>query len=76
MDEMMQKLSKQMEDQLFAAIVGPPRKQRQTALRARGNGFETVELDDTGNVIEPLRCTCGGMIVIHGPKCPFRYLTT
>jgi hypothetical protein len=59
-----------MDEKIMEAVRGgPPRKQRQTALRARGNGFETVEL-------EPLRCTCGGMIVIHGPKCPFRCLTT
>lgn len=65
-----------MEEQLFATIVGAPRKQRHTALRVRGNGYETVELDDAGNVIEPLRCICGGMIVIHRPTCPFYCLTT
>jgi hypothetical protein len=76
MDDMMQKLAKQMEDHLFAAIAGPPRKQRQTALRVRGRGLETVELDDAGNVIEPLRCTCGHYSVIHRPNCPFAYACT
>jgi hypothetical protein len=67
----------QMHERMMEAILGgSPPKQRQTALRLRGNGFETVELDDSGNVIEPLRCTCGGMIVIHQPQCPFYCLTT
>lgn len=68
MDDIMQKLAKQMEADLFAAIAGPPSKQRQTALRARGNGFETVELDDDGKVIEPPpRCCYGG--ALHAPNC-------
>lgn len=68
MDDMMQKLAKQMEEQLFAAIVGPPRKQRQTALRVRGNGYETVELDDDGKIIEPPPRCCYGT-VLHAPNC-------
>lgn len=68
-------------DRMDAALIdavcgGRSHKPRQTALRARGRSFETVELDDNGKIIEPLRCTCGGMIVIHGPKCPFYCLTT
>lgn len=65
MDDMMQRLAKQMEQQLFAAIAGPPQNRRQTALRARGNGFETVELDEAGNVIEPPpRCwKCGPVLL-------------
>lgn len=59
---------KRIEGQMFAAIVGPIRKQPQTALRARGRGFETVQLDDAGNVIEsPPRC-CNG-VVLHAPNC-------
>jgi hypothetical protein len=46
MSNMMQRLAKQMEQQLFATLTGPPQNRRQTALRARGNGLETVELDD------------------------------
>jgi hypothetical protein len=76
MDDIVEALTKQLEAEMYAAIAGPPRKRRQTALRVRGRTFETVELDDDGKVIEPLRCTCGGMIVIHGPKCPFHCLTT
>ena len=75
MDDMMKKLAKQMEQQLFAAIPGPPQNRRQTALRARGNGFETVELDDAGNVIEPVRCICGSYAIMHRPNCPFYCLT-
>jgi hypothetical protein len=76
-DGIEQKLAKKLED-LFveAAMGGAPRKPRQTALRVRGRTFETVELDDAGKIIEPVRCTCGGMIVMHRPQCPFYCLTT
>lgn len=59
-----------------AMIMGPPRKQRQTALRVRGRSFETVELDDDGKIIEPVRCICGCYAVIHWPPCPFANLLT
>lgn len=55
---------------------GPAPKQRQTAIRARGNGFETVEIGDDGKVIEPVRCTCGSYAVFHRSSCPFAYGTT
>ncbi|WP_291869614.1 hypothetical protein [Bradyrhizobium sp.] len=68
MDDIMQRLAKQMEAELFATITGPPRKQPQTALRMHGNGFETVELDDAGKIIEPPpRCCYGG--ALHAPNC-------
>lgn len=49
-------------DLIDACFGGYPQKQRPTAIRARkhGYGFEVVELDDAGKVIEPeppcLRC--------------------
>lgn len=75
-EQISQRLAKQMEQSLFEQISGPIRKQPQTALRARGNGFEVVDLDDAGSVIEPLRCTCGLVFLMHQPKCPFYCLTT
>lgn len=75
-DDMMQRLAKQMGQELFAAIAGPAQNRCQTALRARGNGFETVDIDDAGNVIEPLRCSCGYYSIIHRPNCPFAYVCT
>lgn len=76
MEQARQAFARTLEAAMVEAMIGGyPKKQRPTALRLRGNGYETVELDDAGNVIEPLRCTCGGMIVIHGPKCPFYCLT-
>lgn len=67
----------EMEAKLLEAVMGgPPRKQRQTALRARGRGFETVELDDSGNVIEPVRCICGAYAILHRPACPFYCMVT
>jgi hypothetical protein len=70
MDDLAQKLAKQIEADLFAAIVGPVQKRPQTALRARGNGFEVVELDDAGNVVEPPPRCCYGT-VLHAPNCKF-----
>ncbi len=58
----------QIKDALYG---GRQPKRRQTALRARGRTFETVEIGDDGKIIEPLRCTCGQLIVIHRPPCPF-----
>lgn len=75
MDDMMQKLAKQMEQQLFETIAGPPQNRRQTALRARGNGFEMVELDEAGNVIEPPPRCCYGT-VLHAPNCKSWSATT
>lgn len=69
MDDMMQKLAKQMEEQLFAIIAGPQRKQRQTALRVRGRSFETVEIGDDGKIIEPPAPCCRGRGVLHAPNC-------
>ncbi len=70
MHGMSQKLAKAIEAEMIAAIVGPVRKQPQTALRMRGNAFETVQLDDDGNVIEPPpRCCYGG--ALHAPNCKY-----
>jgi len=68
MADIMQKLAKQMEAELFAAICGPIRKPQRTALRARGNGFEVVELDDAGKIVEPPPRCCYGS-VLHAPGC-------
>lgn len=76
MNDIEQRLAKEMEAMFMEAVMGgPAKKPRQTALRVRGRTFETVELDDAGNVIEPIRCTCGGMIM-HRPQCPFYCMTT
>lgn len=63
-----QKLAKAIEDQLTTALFGPVRKTRQTALRVRGRTFETVEIDDAGNVIEPPPPCCYGR-ALHAPNC-------
>ncbi|HEY8751614.1 MAG TPA: hypothetical protein VIM11_26770 [Tepidisphaeraceae bacterium] len=77
MSDIERKIAKKLDDLFIEAMMGgPPKKQRQTALRARGRGFETVELDDAGNVIEPVRCICGAYAVIHRPNCPFAYAMT
>jgi len=52
---------------------GRQQKQRQTALRARGRTFETVEIGDDGKIIEPVRCLCGATAIIHNSRCPFAY---
>lgn len=70
-------MAEKMDEAFRRALTGPERKQRQTALRVRGRTtFETVELDDDGKIIEPVRCICGGMIVMHRPSCPFYCMVT
>jgi hypothetical protein len=77
MNDTERKLAERM-DALFMETMlgGKPQKRRQTALRVRGRSFETVELDDAGNVIEPVRCICGRGAIMHQPKCPFYCLVT
>lgn len=62
MSDFAQKIAAQIEADLFAAIAGPPVRQPQTALRVLGRGFEVVQLDDAGNVIEPCR-KCGPVLM-------------
>jgi hypothetical protein len=69
-------LAHELEKVLMQAMMGGPPRRRQTALRVRGRGFETVELDEAGNVIEPLRCICGAAVIHYNPKCPFYCMTT
>lgn len=73
-DEIERELAKRLEAEFMKVFQAPP--QPRTALRVRGGGFEVVELDDAGKVIEPLRCICGSMIIMHRPNCPFYCLTT
>lgn len=76
-DEIRRQLSKRIDDLFMETMLGgKPKNQRQTALRALGSGFETVELDDDGKVIEPVRCTCGHYAVFHRANCPFAYAVT
>lgn len=71
---MIRELAARIEADMFAALSGPPQKRRQTALRVHGTKFETVELDDAGNIIEPFRCHCGP--VMHWAPCPLAYGVT
>jgi len=74
-DDLVRRFAEQIEASLLAAIVGPVQKKPPTALRVRGNGFEVVELDAAGNVIEPPpRCCCYG--VIHAPNCKYWLIST
>lgn len=59
-------LADKMDAALMKAAFGPTvKKRRPTALRLRGRSFETVEIDDAGNVIEPPRpCPkCGPVLL-------------
>jgi hypothetical protein len=77
MNDISERLAKEMEARLTEAMLGgPAKKQRQTALRLHGRSFETVALDDAGNVIEPIRCTCGAWALFHRSGCPFAYAVT
>jgi hypothetical protein len=62
-------LAKKLEGMFMQAMMGGPQPKRpQTALRVRGNGFEVVELDDAGNIVEPPPRCCYGT-VLHAPNC-------
>jgi hypothetical protein len=58
-EEITKHLVKQIERDLWTALLGGPLKQKRTALRHRNGSFEVVELNDDGFVIEP------------APRCPF-----
>jgi hypothetical protein len=68
MDDIERKLAKRIDELFMVEMLGPTRKQPQTALRARGNGFEVVELDDAGNIIKPPSPCCYGR-GLHAPNC-------
>lgn len=69
-------IAREIETKMLEAMMGgPPRKPRQTALRVRGRSFDAVNLDDAGNVIEPIRCTCGS-VIMHWLGCPFYGIIT
>lgn len=63
-DDIAKEMAAKMEAMAMEAMMGPPRKQRQTALRYRWGRFESVELDDAGKIIEPpARCPkCGPVL--------------
>lgn len=66
---------KQIEEALFKAMMGTPRKQPQTALRVTSWGtLETVELDDDGKV--RICCNCGAWSVLHRLDCQFALACT
>lgn len=69
-DDIARAFGKKLEAAFFEAMLGPTRKQPQTALRYHGGQFETVELDDAGNVIEPPPRCCYGT-VLHAPNCRY-----
>lgn len=69
-DEISGWIAKKIEADLFRAMAGPQSSQRQTAIRMRGNRFETVEIGDDGKVIEPPPRCCYGQ-VLHAPNCRF-----
>jgi len=62
-------LAEKMDAALMKQALGGHRKPRQTVLRVRGRTFETVELDDAGNVIEPPAPCCQSWGVLHAPNC-------
>jgi hypothetical protein len=62
MDAFARKLAERIEADLFAVICGLKRWQPQTALQVSGGRIETVQLDDSGRVIEPC-CKCGPVLL-------------
>lgn len=71
MKDLQERFAKELEAKLFEDLMGgPAKKPHQTALRLSGRSFETVELDDNGNVIEPPQRCCNG-VVLHEPGCKY-----
>lgn len=75
-DEIARRMAKRMDELMAEALFGPVKPPRRTCLRLRGNSFEVVELDDSGKIIEPVRCICGAWAVYHRAPCPFAYGVT
>lgn len=70
MDDLERRLAKAMDEAIMAAMLGPPRKQKQTALQlSPGGGFRVVELDDAGKVVEPPPPCCHSWGAMHAPNC-------
>lgn len=67
--ELLERMEAEMRETVFG---GDVQEQRMTALRVRGMSFETVQLDDNGFVIEPVRCTCGkgSVFLFYSNDCP------
>jgi hypothetical protein len=58
-------------DKMIEEIAGPPPKPNQlTALRYVHGRFESVEIDDNGQIVEPPPPCCHGG-VLHAPNCKF-----
>lgn len=66
------KAAAKMEASMMEMAFGIPRKQPQTALRMRGGRLESVELDDSGKIIEsPKPCPDCGPILLCLKHMPF-----
>ena len=77
-ERILQQMAAKMTDDAMAVLCGSDafKKPQPTALRLTpSGGFEVVELRDDGSIIEPVRCTCHGLI-LHQPTCPFWALIT
>jgi len=65
------KILNHLVDKMIAEIAGPPPKPNQLrAIRYVHGRFESVEINDNGQIVEPPpRCCYGG--VLHAPNCKY-----
>ena len=74
--EVSARFARMLEKSLRETLMGLQPAPKPTALRYRHGRVETVELDSAGNIIEPVRCSCGSRAVFHSSRCPFAYGVT
>ena len=67
------KIMNDLVDKMMAeAIMGPPTPNRPTVLRYVGGRFESREIDDNGEIIEPPpRCPKCGPVLLCADHMPF-----
>jgi len=61
-EKMLRAAIAKMESEQFTLVCGGFVQKQNTALRLHNGIVESVEIDENGHIIEPVRCTCGAVI--------------
>lgn len=68
-DKIAAELLDRLNAELWETIAGPTPTQPMTVLRYVNGRFESVPIDNEGRIVEPVRCTCRG-VVVGDLDCP------